>query len=58
MIGLDTSAIIDLFKKDTSLIKFLEKIDNKIALNQISYSKKSTISPSFTEFEKVASPKG
>ncbi len=37
MIGLDTSAMIDLFKKDTALIKFLEKTDDKIALNQITY---------------------
>ena len=37
MIGLDTSAIIDLFKKDMSLIKFLESTDDKVTLNQISY---------------------
>lgn len=37
MIGLDTTAIIDLFKKDTALIKFLEETDDKIALNQITY---------------------
>ena len=37
MIGLDTSAIIDLFKKDLSLIKFLEETDDKVYLNQISY---------------------
>ena len=37
MIGLDTSAIIDLFKKDLSLIKFLEETDDKFYLNQISY---------------------
>lgn len=40
MIGLDTSAVIDLFKKDASLIKLLEKINDsndKVALNQITY---------------------
>ncbi len=37
MIGLDTSAIIDLFKKDQSLIKFIERTEDSIALNQITY---------------------
>ncbi len=37
MIGLDTSVIIDLFKKNPSLIKLLEEIDDKAALNQVSY---------------------
>lgn len=37
MIGLDTSAIIDLFNEDPSLIKLLGGMDDKVALNQISY---------------------
>ena len=37
MIGLDTSAVIDLFKNNLSLIKVLEKTDDKVALNQMSY---------------------
>ena len=37
MIGLDTSSIIDLFKKNQSLIKFIEMTEDSIALNQFTY---------------------
>ena len=37
MIGLDTSAIIDLFKNNRALIKLLERIEDKVALTQLSY---------------------
>ncbi|MBI2108146.1 PIN domain-containing protein [Candidatus Woesearchaeota archaeon] len=37
MIGLDTSAIIDLFRDDPALIRLLEQIDDTVVLNQISY---------------------
>jgi|SRR3989338_755568 len=37
MIGLDTSAIIDLFKEDPSLMGLLKEMEDIVALNQISY---------------------
>ena len=37
MIGLDTSAIIDLFRDDPALIRLLEQIDDTVVLSQISY---------------------
>lgn len=37
MIGLDTSAIIDLFRNNPALIALLEQIDDTVVLNQISY---------------------
>ncbi len=37
MIGIDSSALIDLFKKEDSIIKLLENMEEEIVLNQISY---------------------
>ena len=37
MIGIDSSAIIDLFRNDSSLIKLLEDMDEEIVLNQMSF---------------------
>ena len=37
MIGMDSSAIIDLFGNDSSLIKLLEGMDEEIVLNQMSF---------------------
>lgn len=37
MIGLDTTAVIDLFKKDPSIIKLIEKTDEEIASTIITY---------------------
>ena len=37
MIGMDSSAIIDLFKENENLKKVLAGLGDKIALNQISY---------------------
>jgi len=37
MIGLDTTALIDLFKGDEDIKELLKKIDEPIILNQISY---------------------
>jgi predicted nucleic acid-binding protein len=37
MIGLDTSAIIDLFNEDESLISLLAGINDKFCLNRINY---------------------
>ena len=37
MIGMDSSAIIDLFRNNISLIELLESIKEEIVLNQISF---------------------
>ena len=37
MIGVDTTALIDLFKNEESLIAILEELDEKIFLNNIAY---------------------
>ena len=37
MIGIDTSALIDLFKRDSAIKELLEKINEEIILNQTVY---------------------
>ncbi|MBI4116812.1 type II toxin-antitoxin system VapC family toxin [Candidatus Pacearchaeota archaeon] len=37
MIGLDTTALIDLFKNKKEILELLDKVDEKIFLNEISY---------------------
>ena len=37
MIGIDTSAIIDLFRGNREIAALLEKIEDSVVLNQISY---------------------
>ena len=37
MIGMDSSAIIDLFRNDSFLVKILEDMDEEIVLNQMSF---------------------
>ena len=37
MIGIDSSALIDLFRNDKGIINLLETIEEEIVLNQISY---------------------
>ena len=37
MIGLDTTALIDIFRNDNKLIELLDEIDDEIALNMITY---------------------
>lgn len=37
MIGLDSTALIDLFREDKAIIKLLREVEDEVILNQISY---------------------